>query len=279
MVLSNRKDRYTGAIRYNQEQFPVHLNYKIQGEGQPLVLIHGLFGSLDNLGGLAKVLAEHYTVYQIDLPNHGLSDRIDNVDYLSQADAVNTFLDQQSLNEVTLIGHSMGGKVAMMLAQRHPEKVKSLVVMDIAPVAYQVRRHDDVFAGLNASANQPIQNRKEAESILAEHIEEPGVRQFLLKSLAKTDDGTFDWRFNIKALEAGYLDITGWPEAGVYSGPTLFLKGGNSDYIDTPHRTAIERQFPKAKAHVVANTGHWLHAEKPETVARVIIRFLTNSER
>lgn len=277
--MSHHEDRYT---RLNNELYGKHavqLNFKIQGEGKPLLLIHGLFGSLDNLGGLAKVLAEHYQVYQIDLPNHGQSPRSESVDYVSQATAVKEFLDQQKLEKVTVVGHSMGGKVAMMLAQLYPDYLEDLVVMDIAPVEYKVRRHDSVLAGLNASMAQPILSRKEAEAKLAEHIVEPGVRQFLLKSLAKTEDGTFDWRFNVPTLEARYADITGWQEHAIFEGDTLFLKGANSDYISAEHREDIERQFPRAKAHVIANTGHWLHAEKPDTVARVITRFLTNSER
>ncbi|MEZ8143962.1 alpha/beta fold hydrolase [Enterovibrio sp. FF113] len=255
------------------------LNYKIQGEGHPLLLIHGLFGSLDNLGGLARVLAEHYKVYQIDLPNHGQSPRSEQVDYLSQANAVKAFLFQQGLDRVSVVGHSMGGKVAMMLAITCPDLVDQLVVMDIAPVAYQVRRHDAVFSGLNASVQSPISNRKEAEARLAEHIQEPGVRQFLLKSLAKQENGEFGWRFNVNALEVNYSDITDWPASGKFDGDTLFMKGADSDYISAQHRDDIERQFPQAKAHVIANTGHWLHAEKPDTVARVITRFLTKSGR
>ncbi|WP_407330871.1 alpha/beta fold hydrolase [Enterovibrio sp. 27052020O] len=255
------------------------LNYKIQGEGRPLLLIHGLFGSLDNLGGLARVLAEHYQVYQIDLPNHGLSPRSEHVDYLSQANAVKEFLFQQDLDHVSVVGHSMGGKVAMMLAITNPGLVDQLVVMDIAPVNYEVRRHDAVFAGLHASVQSPITSRKEAEVRLAEHIQEPGVRQFLLKSLAKNENGQFEWRFNIDALETHYSEITGWTANGKFDGDTLFLKGADSDYISAQHREDIERQFPHAKAHVIANTGHWLHAEKPDTVARVITRFLTKSGR
>ncbi|MDD1792948.1 alpha/beta fold hydrolase [Enterovibrio sp. ZSDZ42] len=255
------------------------LNYKIQGEGRPLLLIHGLFGSLDNLGGLARVLAEHYTVYQVDLPNHGQSPRSQSVDYISQANAVKDFMTQQGLDRASVVGHSMGGKVAMMLAISHPEMIDQLVVMDIAPVAYQERRHDAVLAGLNASMRSPITSRKAAEAILSDHILEPGVRQFLLKSLAKQDNGEFEWRFNVDALERNYDDITGWPASGHYHGDTLFLKGADSDYISAAHREEIERQFPQAKAHVIANTGHWLHAEKPDAVARVITRFLTKSER
>ncbi|MEZ8145451.1 esterase [Enterovibrio norvegicus] len=255
------------------------LNFKIQGEGQPLLLIHGLFGSLDNLGGLARVLADHYKVYQIDLPNHGQSPRSDDVTYPSQASAVKDFITQQGLNHVSVVGHSMGGKVAMAFAMANPDLVDQLVVMDIAPVQYRVRRHDAVLAGLNATMQTPIANRKEAEQTLSQHVKEPGVRQFLLKSLAKQDDGLFNWRFNVAALEANYDDITDWPLNGVFDKKTLFLKGADSDYIAAEHRDSIERQFPQAKAHVVAGTGHWLHAEKPDTVARVITRFLTKSER
>lgn len=243
------------------------------------MLIHGLFGSLDNLGGLARVLADHYKVYQIDLPNHGQSPRSDDVTYPSQASAVKDFITQQGLNHVSVVGHSMGGKVAMAFAMANPDLVDQLVVMDIAPVQYRVRRHDAVLAGLNATMQTPIANRKEAEQTLSQHVKEPGVRQFLLKSLAKQDDGHFNWRFNVAALEANYDDITDWPLNGVFDKKTLFLKGADSDYIAAEHRDSIERQFPQAKAHVVAGTGHWLHAEKPDTVARVITRFLTKSER
>lgn len=255
------------------------LNVKSSGKGNPLILIHGLFGSLDNLGGLAKGLSEHFTVYQIDLPNHGQSPHNDDVSYESQANSVYRLLESLELPRVILVGHSMGGKVAMRVAQRWPERVEQLIVMDMAPVDYQTRRHDNVFAGLHASMKETLTSRKHAQTILSEHIVDPGVIQFLLKSLYRKDDGTYAWRFNTKALFDGYRDIIGWENCGIFTNPTLFIKGQNSDYITSEHRDAIGLQFPNAKAHMVANTGHWLHAEKPDTVARVIERFLITQER
>lgn len=255
------------------------LNGKSRGEGSPLVLIHGLFGDLDNLGGLAKSLAQHFCVYQIDLPNHGQSYHTESMDYQSQSDAVIAWMNAQRLETVTLVGHSMGGKVAMAIAQRFPERVSQLVVMDIAPVDYQVSRHDNVFNALRETQTVTLENRQQAQSIMNRTIENTGVTQFLLKSLYKTDHGHYDWRFNIDNLYHGYRDIMGWTAFGPYSGPTLFVKGQNSEYIQSAHRDTIVAQFPQSKAHMVAGTGHWLHAEKPAVVASVIERFLMSGER
>ncbi|OOE90807.1 alpha/beta fold hydrolase [Salinivibrio sharmensis] len=254
-------------------------NGKSRGEGSPLVLIHGLFGDLDNLGGLAKTLADHFCVYQIDLPNHGRSYHTESTDYQSQSDAVVAWMDGQQLESAIIVGHSMGGKVAMAVAQRFPERVEQLVVMDIAPVDYQVSRHDNVFKALHQTQRVTLKSRQQAQTIMNESIENPGVSQFLLKSLYKTDHGHYAWRFNIDNLYHGYRDIMGWTEFGQYSGPTLFVKGQNSEYILPDHREAIVAQFPHSKAHMVAGTGHWLHAEKPAVVASVIERFLMPSER
>lgn len=255
------------------------LNYKIQGDGEPVLLIHGLFGSLDNLGALANQLAKNHKVYQIDLPNHGLSPHLAHVDYLFQSEAVKEFIVQQGLSAVDVIGHSMGGKVAMMLAINHPDVVTSLVVMDIAPVNYPIRRHDTIFAALNACENAKISSRNAADIKLAEYIDTLGVRQFLLKSFAKGGDGYLQWRFNVTVLEQNYAAIMAWPATGDFQGKTLFIKGADSDYISPQYRPQITQQFPHAKLHIVANAGHWLHAEKPDTVARVISRFLARASR
>lgn len=251
------------------------LNYKIQGEGSPVLLIHGLFGNLDNLGALAKLLANQYKVYQIDLPNHGLSPRSDHVDYLFQANTVQEFITQQQLTQVCVIGHSMGGKVAMTLAINNPNLVTDLVVLDIAPVKYHIHRHDVIFNALNACQNAQLSTRTEADAKLAKYIDSLGVRQFLLKAFSKRADGTLEWRFNLKVLEKNYSDIIGWSQNGTFEGKTLFIKGANSDYIIPDYRLQITEQFTLSKLHVVANTGHWLHAEKPDIVARVICHFLS----
>jgi len=249
------------------------LNYKLQGEGQPLLLIHGLFGNLDNLGLLARDLASDFQVLSVDLRNHGVSFHDTSHTYQEMADDVSQLLNHLGLKQVIAIGHSMGGKVAMKLASDHPEAVSKLVVMDMAPVAYKYRKHDNVFAGLEAVIEHRPANRNEALSLLAEHIEMEGVRQFLGKSLYRAE-GYLKWRFNVPAILDNYWNILGWDSQPGCPVATLFLKGADSDYITAEYQKEIQQQFPNAKAHIVANTGHWLHAEKPQEVVRAIRRFI-----
>ena len=251
------------------------MNFKEQGEGQTVVLIHGLFGSLDNLGLLARPLSEQYRVISVDLRNHGASFHSDEMSYPQQGADVIALLDHLALDKVSLVGHSMGGKVAMQVAKQAPARVDRLVVADIAPVAYPHARHQNVFAGLNATLANPPQSRAEAEALLAQYVEIPGVRQFLLKSFAKTEAG-WAWRFNVPALERNYANIMGWPDdERRFEGPTLFIKGGESDYMLPEYTGAAMAQFPAAKARVIAGTGHWLHAEKPVLFNKLVVDFLS----
>ncbi len=253
----------------------MNLHYRVEGEGEAIILIHGLFGSLDNLGLLARVLKEHYQVISVDLRNHGQSPKSDCFTYREMAQDVLTVVDDLQLNTFSVIGHSMGGKVAMALSEIAQDRLTQLIVMDIAPVAYQEHRHKNVFAGLLEVAKHTVSKRSEAETHLAQHVVEPGVRQFLLKSFVKGDNG-YAWRFNVEALIANYSTIMGWPPIEPFTGKTLFIKGQNSEYIQTAHRNDVAKQFPNAKAHMVTNTGHWLHAEKPDVVSRIILNFLNS---
>ncbi|WP_429128661.1 alpha/beta fold hydrolase [Aeromonas media] len=251
------------------------MNFKDQGQGPVVVLIHGLFGSLDNLGLLARPLSEQYRVISVDLRNHGASFHSGEMSYPQQGADVIALLDQLGLEQVALVGHSMGGKVAMQVAKQAPARVDRLVVADIAPVAYHHARHQNVFAGLNATLERLPQSRSEAEAILAEHIEIPGVRQFLLKSFAKTEAG-WGWRFNVPALEHNYANIMGWPDDQTrFEGQTLFIKGGDSDYMQPQYTETVMAQFPAAKARIIAGTGHWLHAEKPALFNKLVVDFLS----
>ncbi|MGL6262582.1 alpha/beta fold hydrolase [Aeromonas jandaei] len=251
------------------------MNFKEQGQGPAVILIHGLFGSLDNLGLLARALGEHYRVISVDLRNHGVSFRSDDMSYPAQATDILALMDHLGLDQVAIVGHSMGGKVGMQLAKLAPARVSRLVVADMAPVAYPHSRHQNVFAGLNATLAAQPQSRSDAERILAEHIEIAGVRQFLLKSFAKGDDG-WQWRFNVPALEENYANIMGWPEdEHRFEGPVLFIKGGDSDYMQPQYSEAALAQFPAAKVRVIAGTGHWLHAEKPMLFNKLVVDFLS----
>ncbi|GAD78254.1 alpha/beta fold hydrolase [Vibrio ezurae] len=252
------------------------LHYKIQGSGKPILLIHGLFGSLDNLGLLARDLSQDHQVISVDLRNHGRSPHYPEHNYEDQASDILTVIDDLKLTELIVIGHSMGGKVAMKLASLKPEAIQQLIVLDMAPVAYHVDRHSNVFAGIQEVAKQKPTLRSEAMSQLAQHIEMEGVSQFLSKSLYKEGE-TLGWRFNYIALQNQYEQIMTWEDLAPNPVATLFMKGANSDYIQAEHQHSIMQQFPNAKAHIISNTGHWLHAEKPDMVLRVIRKFITQN--
>lgn len=251
------------------------LHTELTGQpGKPaVVLIHGLFGSYENLGMIARSLSEQYQVVNVDVRNHGRSGHSADMSYRQMADDLAQTLDALELAQVALLGHSMGGKLAMTFALLHPERVTKLILADIAPVAYPPR-HNSIFAGLEAVDLAKLTSRAEADKQLAEYINEAGVRQFLLKSLVKDND-RFYWRFNLAALKANYAALIGEPLVqGQYSGPVLFIKGDDSDYILPEHRPAILQLFPQAQAKIIQGTGHWLHAEKPAAFTKLVQDFL-----
>lgn len=254
------------------------LHHQISGESSTeakvLFLIHGLFGSLDNLAVIARELSKHFKIVSVDMRNHGHSFHSEEMSYEVMAQDVLKLADHLAIDDFSCLGHSMGGKVAMTMALQAPKRINRLVVADIAPVSYEAR-HENVLKGLNAVANAPaISSRSHAELILSEHIEMAGVRQFLLKSLVK-EGLPYHWRFNIQAIEDNYHKISSWPELkALYNKPVLFLKGGESDYLLPKHQQAIAQLFPNASAKVLPNTGHWLHAEKPNLFNRLALKFL-----
>lgn len=255
----------------------MQLNFRRQGQGQAVIVIHGLFGSLDNLNGLSKALAEHFDVINIDVRNHGLSPHSEQMNYQVMAEDVLELIAQLELESPFVVGHSMGGKIAMMTAALAPQLIKGVVVADMAPVAYPHARHQAVFAGLQAVIEQQCTERKVAEHVLAEHIEMPGVRQFLLKSFVP-NNADVPWRFNVAALAAQYANIISWPTISpAYTQPILFIKGAESDYLLPEYQKEVVRQFPNASAKVIPGTGHWLHAEKPQLFNRLVMDFLTEA--
>ena len=250
------------------------LNYQQLGQGPDVVLIHGLFGSLENLNVIAKALAENYTVTNVDLRNHGRSFHSETMNYEVMADDIYNLLKNLNISNAHIIGHSMGGKAAMQLALKHKDVVNKLVVLDISPVANKPR-HSAIFAGLNEVAESNVADRKAADLLLAKHIDEMGVRQFLLKSFAKNDQGQYQWRFNLDVLYQQYENILSQlDENDSCLCDTLFVKGNDSDYILAEHRPMIISLFPNAKAKVIHGAGHWLHAQKPLAVNKAISDFL-----
>ena len=239
----------------------------------PIVLVHGLFGSLDNLGVLARDLVTDHDILQVDMRNHGLSGRSPDMNYTAMAQDLLETLDVNNLEKVTLIGHSMGGKAVMALTALAPEPINGLIVIDVAPVDYDVRRHDEIFAAINAVTDAGVSTRQQAAAIMREHLDEEGVVQFLLKSFVEGQ-----WRFNVPVLWDQYRHIVGWEPVPAWSHPAVFIRGGNSPYVTEAYRDAILAQFPQTRAHVIAGAGHWVHAEKPEAVLRAIRRYLADIE-
>ncbi|MCG7550352.1 alpha/beta fold hydrolase [Pseudoalteromonas sp. Of7M-16] len=254
------------------------LNFKQSGLDQnnakTVILIHGLFGSLENLNVIARALESSFNVINVDLRNHGRSFKSDDMNYQVMAEDILSLIHHFGLDKVTLVGHSMGGKVAMQVAMLDEQKVEKLVVLDIAPVKYH-SRHDTIIHALNQVSQQTPTSRSAADKVMSEYIEELGVRQFLLKSLTKNEQGTLEWRFNLPIIEENYSHIIeniDTPRTCLCD--TLFIKGNNSDYILPEHKDAIVSAFAKARAKIIQGAGHWLHAEKPEAVNRSIIDFI-----
>jgi esterase len=252
---------------------------KRMGEGPAVVLLHGLFGAGGNLGALARALREQCTVFSIDLPSHGRSGWLPQLDLPAMADHLRRWMDVEGLSAAHLVGHSLGGKVAMQLALRDPRRVRSLVVADIAPVAYAAH-HELVFAALQAVATGRCCSREEAATLMASYLQEEAVIQFLLTSLQRDGEGIMRWRFDLQGIRVGYASLLAAPHAGQsYSGPVLFIKGGASEYIQEQHWPAIKAIFPGASIRVMPGCGHWLHAEKPQLFNGIVARFLAAQER
>jgi len=243
-------------------------------EGDTLIAVHGLLGSLENLGVITRQLMREYAVYAVDLPSHGRSAHTDNLTLPLLAQAVVEWMSENNIEKAHFLGHSLGGKVAMEIALRYPEKVQCLVVADIAPVAYS-HRHDDVFAALNAVDFSTIKARADADKQMRPYIDDVSTRSFLLKNLDKTESGWI-WRMNLAGLIASYSELicantTDFPP---FEGEVLFIKGEHSSYILPEHRDVILRLFPCASVKVINNTQHWLHAEKPDVFSGIVKRFL-----
>ncbi len=252
----------------------MQLNYKVSGDGDNVVfLLHGLFGSASNLTQLANAIEGRFRVYRIDLRNHGESFHFDTMSLSEMADDVRRLADAENVEKLALVGHSLGGKVAMQFALSNPERVSHLVVADIAPVAYKPH-HNETLAALRAIDLRALKSRGEADGVLAKVESELGVRQFLLKNLARTDSGSWRWKLNLEAIAHCYDDLCQAPEGPGFDGETQFIKGELSAYIQDKHRGDIFRLFPRAELEVISETGHWLHAEKPEAFNELVARFL-----
>ena len=249
------------------------LNFRKLGSGKPLVILHGLFGSLDNWFSIARELEKHYTLYLVDQRNHGDSPHSDQWNYQIMVEDLKELLDDEGLEKIYLMGHSMGGKTAMYFASTYPERVEKLIVADIAPRYYPIH-HQTILEGLNSIDLKETKSRKEADAQLSEYIQELGTRQFLLKSLGRNEKG-FVWKINLPVITKNIEEVgKALPEEAKYAGPTLFLGGTNSNYLTQSDLPDLEKHFPNYELELVANAGHWLHAEQPEAVIHEVRKFL-----
>lgn len=260
------------------------LHYQEIGDGAPLIILHGLFGSGDNWRSIARQLGDQARVFAVDMPNHGNSPHTDDMSYPAMADAVYELIVALDLGSAFVLGHSMGGKAGMALALAHPNAVRGLIVADIAPKSYPQRHHEIIAAMKEVAAATPS-SRGEAEEILAKRIPSKSVRAFLLKSLRKRDGGNasqsreadagYHWALNIDGISECYAGLTSWPDIdGAYDGPSLFIAGGTSDYVDPEDITDIQRLFPHAVLESIDEAGHWLHVEQRRTFTDLVRGFL-----
>ena len=248
------------------------LNARVYGEGQPLVVLHGLFGSSDNWQTLGKRFAEHFEVHLLDQRNHGRSDHDSVMNYEVMAADLEEYMEDHFLRDVVLVGHSMGGKTAMVFAQEHPYYLEKLVIVDIGPREYE-HDHDGVLAGLNSIDLSKVKSRKEATQLMSEHVKEKGVKQFLLKNLYWKEKKQLTWRMNLPVLEASMDEITAGMGEQKVKVPSLFIRGENSHYILDSDIRVIKEQFLQTEIATIQNAGHWVHAEKPNEFFSVVMDF------
>ena len=273
------------------------LSARTVGEAGPrVVFVHGLFGQGKNWTTIAKGLADGHRVTLLDLPNHGHSPWTDRVDYVDMAEMVAAEVESYG-EPVTLVGHSMGGKVSMQLALRRPELLRGLVVVDIAPVEYPLRGgrtddpdeeaspFEDFIAAMRAVDLESLKTREEADAALRAAVRSRMVRGFLLQSLVREGqgaDGTFRWRLNLDLLARDLGELRGFPDpppGASYDGPVLWIAGANSHYVLPGDRARMDELFPLTRLVRIKNAGHWVHSEQPEVFLETLRRFLDLVEK
>ncbi|PQJ72146.1 alpha/beta fold hydrolase [Polaribacter butkevichii] len=250
------------------------LHSTIKGEGKPLLILHGYFGMSDNWKTLGNQFSEDYQVHLIDQRNHGRSFHEDEFNYEVLVEDLHAYIQHYQLEQVHIIGHSMGGKTAMLFAVTYPNLVDKLIIVDISPRQYQPH-HNAILAGLNSIDFSVENSRSKVDKKLASLIPELGVRQFLLKNVYWKEKGQLAFRFNLESLTDNNIEIgEALPSFTVFEKDTLFLKGEKSNYITKDEEPIIEAHFPNSKIVEIKNAGHWLHAENPKQFYDEVSTFL-----
>jgi esterase len=247
---------------------------RIEGSGFPVVILHGLLGSSENWRAVSKRLSRTHRIYGVDLRNHGESPHSEIMTYPVMADDLREFFERKGISEAHLVGHSLGGKVAMQLATSYPDRVKKLVVVDIAPKAYPPSQRP-ILTALQRLELQSLRSFGEIDTALASAIPEIAVRQFLMKNIARVPNTGFQWRIDLASIAKNYDELTKAiiPERK-YDKPALWVRGGRSDYIQDADLSSIRALFPRAELKTLATAGHWVHAEAAEEFLSVLTAFL-----
>lgn len=251
----------------------MRLNFQAQGHGRPLIILHGFLGSSDNWRSMSKRLSSHFTVYCLDLRNHGQSPHSDTMDYPMMAADLREFVEAQSMTQAFLLGHSMGGKVAMQFAGQYPERVEKLVIVDIAPKAYPPM-HQSLLAALRAVDLSAAKNFSDIDAALSGPIPEAAVRQFLMKNLTRDYRG-FRWRIALDAIMQNYGALT---QAVVverpFNKPACFIRAGRSNFVADEDAALIRKAFPQVKIATIAHAGHWVHIDAADEFYKTVTSFL-----
>ena len=252
----------------------MELFYQSYGSGFPLIVLHGLFGSSDNWQPVAKKLSTRFEVLAVDLRNHGRSPHSEEFSYAVMAEDVREFMAQRGFSRAHVLGHSLGGKVAMEFALRHPALVSKLVVVDMVPKVYPPS-HVPLFEAMLALGLDSFRERGEIDKALAAKIPDTRTRMFLLKNVGRDESGKFNWKLNLPAIYRNYPKLKETIESDkTFDGPVLFVKGGKSEHILPEDEARITKLFPKAQVEELASAGHWVHADDPEGLVRVLVEYL-----
>jgi len=250
------------------------LHSNIIGEGKPFVILHGFLGMSDNWKTLGNQFAEHFQVHFVDQRNHGRSFHDDNFHYEALAEDLKHYFDANQIKDAILLGHSMGGKTAMLFATLYPELVSKLIIADISPRFYPIH-HDAILQGLNSLDFNVLKSRSQADKQLANYVSDFGTRQFLLKNLYWIEKGKLALRMNLEALTENVSEVgEALPIHAKFEGDTLFLRGDKSEYIGNQDEAIIKNHFPEANIITISNAGHWLHAENPEDFYNAVTNFV-----
>jgi len=248
------------------------LHYKRHGQGEPVIVLHGLFGMLDNWQSFTKALEDKFDFILVDQRNHGRSFHAPEMDYSSMAEDVVQLMDALGIEKAHVLGHSMGGKTAMQLAMEHSHRVSRLVVVDIGPQAYPAG-HDKIFEALRSLPIEEVESRKEAREHLSHYISEDSIQLFLLKNLKRNSSGGYEWRMNLESIYENYESIlSAIAIADPVEVPTLFVRGSRSPYLRDRDMETLRHNFLQVQFKTL-EAGHWVHAERPEDLQTVVTEF------